>query len=96
MPISGPSRDGSGFANATIVVRARGGAALTVSNVSWDNGGYGLPNSLQWKVAGLAANTIYDVTISNVTVSGAARNYSYLPAGALNAPKPPYPARRSA
>ncbi|WP_204350717.1 hypothetical protein, partial [Klebsiella variicola] len=56
------------FANATIVVRARGGAALTVSNVSWDNDGYGLPNSLQWKVAGLAANTIYDVTISNVTV----------------------------
>ena len=65
------------FANATIAVRARGGAALTVSNVSWDNEGYGLPNSLQWKVAGLAANTIYDVTIGNVTVSGATRSYSY-------------------
>ncbi len=65
------------YANATISVRVRGGAALTVSNVSWDNDGYGLPNSLQWSVAGLAANTTYDVTISNVTVSGAARNYSY-------------------
>ncbi len=65
------------YAGATISVRARGGAALTVSNISWDNDGYGLPNSLQWSVAGLAANTTYDVTISNVTVSGAARNYSY-------------------
>jgi len=65
------------YANATVSVRVRGGAALTVSNVSWDNEGYGLPNSLQWSVAGLAANTTYDVTISNVTVSGAARNYSY-------------------
>jgi uncharacterized protein YkwD len=65
------------YTNATITVRARGGAALTVSNVSWDNDGYGLPNSLQWSVAGLTTNTTYDVTISNVTVGGAARNYSY-------------------
>jgi hypothetical protein len=65
------------FANAVITVKARGGATLTVSNQSWDNEGYGLPNSLQWNVSGLTANTIYDVTINNVTVSGAARNYSY-------------------
>lgn len=65
------------FSAATISVRVRGGAALTVSNIAFDNDGYGLPNNLQWKVAGLAANTIYDVTISNVTVGGAARNYSY-------------------
>ncbi|MEP9357583.1 CAP domain-containing protein [Sphingomonas sp. KR3-1] len=65
------------FANAVITVKARGGAMLTVSNQSWDNEGYGLPNSVQWNVAGLTANTIYDVTINNVTVSGAARNYSY-------------------
>lgn len=65
------------FANATITVRARGGAALTVSNVSFDNDGFGLPNNLQWSVAGLTNNTTYDVTINNVVVSGAARNYSY-------------------
>ncbi|MDG2535734.1 CAP domain-containing protein [Sphingomonas sp. HITSZ_GF] len=65
------------FSAATISVRVRGGAALTVSNISFDNDGYGLPNNLQWSVAGLAANTIYDVTISNVTVSGATRSYSY-------------------
>lgn len=65
------------FSGATITVRQRGGAALTVSNVSFDNDGFGLPNNLQWSVAGLAANTIYDVTINNVVVNGAARNYSY-------------------
>lgn len=65
------------YANATIGVRVRGGAALTVSNVSWDNDGYGLPNNLQWNVTGLAANTIYDVTIANVSVAGTPRSYSY-------------------
>ncbi|MDQ0250220.1 uncharacterized protein YkwD [Sphingomonas kyeonggiensis] len=65
------------FSGATIAVRVRGGAALTVSNISFDNEGYGLPNNLQWSVSGLAANTTYDVTISNVVVGGAARNYSY-------------------
>lgn len=65
------------FSAATISVRIRGGAALTVSNVSYDNDGYGLPNNLQWSVAGLTTDTIYDVTISNVNVGGTARNYSY-------------------
>jgi uncharacterized protein YkwD len=71
------ANSGVNFSAATISVRVRGGAALTVSNVSYDNDGYGLPNNLQWSVSGLTTNTIYDVTISNVTVSGAARNYSY-------------------
>jgi uncharacterized protein YkwD len=65
------------FSGATISVRQRGGAALAVSNVSFDNQGYGLPNNLQWNVAGLAPNTTYDVTINGVIVGGAARNYSY-------------------
>ena len=65
------------FANATISVRIRGGAALTVSRVAFDTQGYGLPNNLQFAVAGLTANTIYDVTIANVIVGGTARSYSY-------------------
>ncbi len=65
------------FSGATITVRPRGGAALAVSNVAWDNDGYGLPNNLQWNVAGLAANTTYDVTINGVIVGGSPRNYSY-------------------
>lgn len=65
------------FANASIAVRARDGAALTVGNIAYDNDGYGLSNSLQWSVAGLAANTTYDVTISNVVVAGTPKTYSY-------------------
>lgn len=65
------------FANAAITVRPRDGAALTVGNIAYDNDGFGLPNSLQWSVAGLVANTTYDVTISNVVVAGVPKTYSY-------------------
>lgn len=65
------------FANAQISVRQRNGGAMTVSKVTYDNVGYGLPNNLQWAVAGLQANTYYDVTITGVVVNGATQNYSY-------------------
>jgi uncharacterized protein YkwD len=66
------------FANAVVTVTPRGGgAALTVSKQSYDTQGYGLPNNLQFAVAGLQANTVYDVSISQVVVNGATRSYSY-------------------
>jgi uncharacterized protein YkwD len=65
------------FANATITVRDPGGTALAVSEVSFDNVGYGIPNNLQWKLAGLQSNVRYAVTIANVRVAGAARTYDY-------------------
>ncbi|MDV3457449.1 CAP domain-containing protein [Sphingomonas sp. HF-S4] len=65
------------FSNAAITVRARGGATLTVSRVTCDNQGYGLPNNVQFAVSGLQANTIYDVTIERVNVGGTQRSYSY-------------------
>lgn len=65
------------FANARVTVTQRGGGSMTVSKISFDNAGYGLPNNLQWAVAGLRAGTIYDVAISGVVVSGQTRNYSY-------------------
>lgn len=64
------------FAGATVTVRS-GATTLAVSNVSFDNVGYGLPNNLQFKVAGLRNDTGYDVTIGNVIVRGAATSYSY-------------------
>ncbi|GAB2903086.1 hypothetical protein GCM10027046_35460 [Uliginosibacterium flavum] len=64
------------YASATIAVTHSGGS-LSVSQQSADYVGYGLPNNLQWKVAGLVANTDYTVTISNVTVNGATRQYQY-------------------
>lgn len=65
------------FANATVTVTQRGGGTLTVSRVRYDNDGYGLPNNLQFFVTGLQANTIYDVSIARVSVSGVSRDYSY-------------------
>ena len=65
------------FVNATVTVRQRGGAQMSVSNVAYDNVGYGLANNLQWAVAGLQAGTIYDVPISNVRVNGAPQTYPY-------------------
>nr|WP_269141211.1 CAP domain-containing protein [Sphingomonas sp. IC-56] len=65
------------YANATVSVQQRDGGTLAVSNIAYDNDGYGLPNNLQWNVAGLAPNVTYDVTIGNVSVAGTPRNYSY-------------------
>ena len=65
------------FSNAAITVRQRGGATLTVSRVSYDTLGYGLPNNIQFAVSGLQPNIVYDVTIDRVAVSGVQRSYSY-------------------
>lgn len=63
--------------NAVIAVTDAGGTSLTVSSQSTNYDGYGLPNSLQWKVAGLAAGGSYTVTISNVTVNSVSRTFTY-------------------
>ncbi|WP_264941817.1 CAP domain-containing protein [Sphingomonas caeni] len=65
------------FSAATITVRERGAGTLAVSQIAFDNDGFGLPNNLQWKVTGLKTNTFYDVTIANVGVNGSARSYTY-------------------
>jgi uncharacterized protein YkwD len=65
------------YANATVRVTVHNGAELTVSNISSDTAGYGLPNNLQFAVAGLTTGTSYDVTIANVSVNGVAKSYSY-------------------
>jgi uncharacterized protein YkwD len=54
------------LAGAQISVSA-GATALAVSEVRADNDGYGLPNSIQWKVAGLRPNVTYTVRITGVT-----------------------------
>ena len=65
------------YANATVRVAAHNGADLTVSNISSDTAGYGLPDNLQFAVTGLTTGTSYDVTIGNVTVNGTTKSYSY-------------------
>ncbi|WP_267387948.1 CAP domain-containing protein [Sphingomonas sp. GC_Shp_3] len=65
------------YASATVRVAVHGGAELAVSNISSDTAGYGLPNNLQFAIAGITNGTSYDVTIANVSVNGAMRSYSY-------------------
>jgi uncharacterized protein YkwD len=62
---------------ATVSVVPRGGAALTVSAVSPDYVGYGVPNVLRFRAAGITAGVVHDVTIANVRVNGVLRSYSY-------------------
>lgn len=64
------------FSGATVTVKA-GSSALAVSNISFDNTGYGLPNNIQFNVAGLQNNVSYQVTIANVLVRGVAQSYTY-------------------
>lgn len=74
------SANGSGqvsYASAVISVQNAGGQSLAVSAQTSNYQGYGLPNILQWKVAGLQANTPYTVTISGVTVNGVTRQFQY-------------------
>lgn len=64
-----------GFGRATITVTGPAGA-LSVSDVSSDNDGYGLANNVQWRVAGLQRGTSYTVRIAGVTGAPQA-DYSY-------------------
>lgn len=64
------------FSGATVTVKA-GTTSLAVSNIRYDNLGYGLPNNIQFNVAGLQDNVSYEVTIANVLVVGVAKSYTY-------------------
>jgi uncharacterized protein YkwD len=55
-----------GFAGATITVTGPSGL-LAVSDVASDNEGYGIPNSVEWRVAGLQAGVTYTVRIAGIT-----------------------------
>ncbi|WEK43486.1 MAG: CAP domain-containing protein [Candidatus Sphingomonas colombiensis] len=63
------------FASAAITVTGPSGP-MTVTDISVDNQGYGVPNSLQWRVTGLQAGVSYTVRITGV--SGTPQSsYSY-------------------
>lgn len=54
------------FAAATVTVSGPSGA-LAVTDLTYDNNGYGTANNLQWRVTGLAAGVTYTVRIAGVT-----------------------------
>lgn len=63
------------FASAAVSVTGPAGN-MPVTDVSVDNQGYGVPNSIQWHVAGLAVGVTYTVNIVGVTGSSQS-SYSY-------------------
>lgn len=63
------------FASATVSVTGPSGA-LPVTDISTDNRGYGVPNSIQWRVTGLATGITYTVDITGVSGSSQT-SYSY-------------------
>ena len=65
------------YAEAEVSVRRRGGEALPVERLSFDDKAYGLPNSLQFAAEGLQPGVTYDVAVRNVTVQGQPRDFDY-------------------
>jgi Uncharacterized protein with SCP/PR1 domains len=55
-----------GYSGAVITVTA-GSTSLPVTDVAYDNTGYGVPNNIQWRVTGLQPNTTYTVKIVGIT-----------------------------
>ncbi len=65
------------FTAATIQVSELGGAPLQVTDRSYNNQGFGLPNIVQWKVVGTQDNVSYALRIAGVKVNGTPREYQY-------------------
>lgn len=66
-----------GFQSAQVTVEDVNGKDYSVNSISFDNQGYGMPNSIQWKVSGLQYNQKYTVTITGVKVKGQDKDYNY-------------------
>ncbi|PPV08372.1 hypothetical protein XBLMG947_0930 [Xanthomonas bromi] len=65
------------YADVQVQISERGGRQLQVRNLSHDNEGFGVPNSLQFRVPRLQPGVIYDVTIRTVRFGGQSRDYRY-------------------
>jgi len=64
------------YSQAKIEVKSPQGP-MTVSDISSNTKGAGVPNVIIWKVNGLQPNVKYDVSLSNVTVEGQSKSYNY-------------------
>jgi uncharacterized protein YkwD len=66
------------FSETTVEVSI-GSQVLSIveGSLSYDNNDYGLPNNLQWKIAGLEKNVTYTVKIQGVKIAKETMNYGY-------------------
>ncbi|MFC3656006.1 CAP domain-containing protein [Xanthomonas hyacinthi] len=65
------------YADAQVQVGERGGRRLQVRGLSDDHEGFGVPNSLQFRVPALQPGIVYEVSIQDVRVRGERRDYRY-------------------
>lgn len=66
------------FSQATVKVTDRQSTQLqNISNLSFDNLGMGLGNSVQFNLDQLSYNRVYDVQVLNVKINGIIHNYNY-------------------
>lgn len=65
------------FEQASITIRDAKGRALEILDRTTDYTGYGVPNVLQWRAPNTETGTRYDVSVTDVIVNGARRDYIY-------------------
>lgn len=64
-------------ASVTIVDSSSSNREMQVSEVFYDNEGYGVPNNLRWYTKSIETGVRYDVTVSDVNVEGVRKSFSY-------------------
>lgn len=65
------------YSRVQVSVEDSWGTNYSVTELSFNYAGFGLPNHLQWKVPGLRNGVRYTVTVAGVTVNGEAKTYRY-------------------
>jgi uncharacterized protein YkwD len=65
------------YRQARVQVRGSDGSVLPLRELRYDNDYFGLPNNLQFRVAGLRPGVRYEVVVDGVGVAGTLRSFHY-------------------
>lgn len=65
------------FSQATIAMTSESGETIPTAIVLRDNTGFGVPNAISFTATGVVVAKRYDVTVSNVSVAGTTRSFSW-------------------
>lgn len=65
------------FAGAAVAITDPANKTMKIKEMKFDNEGYGVPNNLRWFTEGIEKGVKYNVTVTNVGINSAYKNYSY-------------------
>lgn len=65
------------YKKTVIEITDSAGKKLKISDISFNNDGFGVPNIIQWKTTGLKDNVKYTVSIKNVMNGSESKDYKY-------------------